>query len=203
VQETRLIGSTTYSTFYAYDLANHVVQITYPSGRILSYSRDAMDRIAGVTTQANAVALPVPVVSGASYLPYGVLTGLTYGNGLALAIAYDQDYEPAAREVSGAGVVQSLAYGVDADGDITAISDAVTPARSQGFQYDALRRLTEASGVYGTLAYAYDAVGNRLSQSGGTSNLAEAYGYAGASNRLLSVANGGLMRQMNYTDGRY
>ncbi len=199
VQETRLIGSMTYTTFYAYDLANHVIQITYPSGRIVSYSRDAMGRIAGITTQANAAALPLPVVSGATYLPFGALTGLTYGNGLALAIAYDQDYQPSAREVSGSSVVQSLAYGVDADGDITAISDAVTPARSQGFQYDALRRLTQASGVYGTLAYSYDAVGNRLSQTGGNSNLAEADGYAGASNQLLSVANGGATRQMSYT----
>jgi RHS repeat-associated protein len=102
--------------------------------------------------------------------------------------------------VSGsAATVQSLAYGVDADGDITAISDAVTPGRSQGFQYDALRRLTQASGVYGTLAYSYDAVGNRLSLSGGNNNLAESYGYAGGSNQLLSVAYGGATRQMSYT----
>jgi RHS repeat-associated protein len=199
VQETRVIGATTYNTFYAYDLANHVTQITYPSGRIASYSRDGMGRIASVTTQANAAALAVPVVSGATYLPFGPLTGLTYGNGLDLAVGFDQDYRPSAREVSGAAVVQSLAYGVDADGDITAISDAVTPARSQGFQYDALRRLIQASGVYGTLAYSYDAVGNRLSLSGGNNNLAESYGYAGASNQLLSVAYGGATRQMSYT----
>jgi hypothetical protein len=38
IHETRLIGTATYTTFCAYDLANHVVQISYPSGRIVSYS---------------------------------------------------------------------------------------------------------------------------------------------------------------------
>jgi YD repeat-containing protein len=54
VQETRVIGGVSYVTAYAYDLANHVTQVTYPSGRIVSYGRDAMGRISGVTTQANA-----------------------------------------------------------------------------------------------------------------------------------------------------
>jgi hypothetical protein len=35
-----------------------------------------------------------------------------------------------------------------------AIADNLT-ARSQTFQYDALQRLTQASGIYGTLAYAW------------------------------------------------
>ncbi len=199
VQETRTIGGVAYVTAYAYDLANHVTQITYPSGRIVAYSRDAMGRIAGIATQANAAAQPVPVVSGVTYLPFGPLASLTYGNGLDLAVSYDQDYRPEARVVSGGSTVQSLAYGFDADGDITGITDAVTPARSQGFQYDALQRLTQASGVYGALAYSYDAVGDRLSQTGGTGTLAEAYGYAGGSNQLLSVANGGLTRLLSYT----
>ena len=77
--------------------------------------------------------------------------GLTYGNGLGLAVQYDQDYQPLSRSV---GAVQSLAYGIDPAGDITAIADNLT-ARSQTFQYDALQRLTQASGIYGTLAYAW------------------------------------------------
>src|SRR6185312_8773639 len=67
------------------------------------------------------------------------------------------------------------------------------------FQYDALQRLTFANGLYGALAYGYDPVGNRLSQSGGTTNLAETYAYAANSNQLLSVANGTATRSFAYS----
>jgi RHS repeat-associated protein len=199
VQETQVIGGLSYTTAYAYDLADHVIEITYPSGRIVSYSRDAMGRITGITTQANANAAPVTVVSGASYLPFGPLAGLTYGNGLVLAVQYDGDYRPTARLVSGVATVQDLTYGYDADSDVTAIADAVNSARSQSFQYDALQRLTSATGLYGTLGYSYDAVGNRLGETGGDTNLAASYAYAGASNQLLSVTNGGVTRRLAYT----
>jgi RHS repeat-associated protein len=175
------------------------VQVTYPSGRIVSYTRDAMGRIAGVATQANSSAVPVAVASGATYAPFGPLTSLSYGNGLSLSVSYDQDYQPSARLVTGASSVQDLSYGVDADGNITGITDHVAPARSQVFQYDSLSRLTYAGGLYGALAYGYDAVGNRTSQSGGSTNLAETYSYAANSNQLLSVANGDTTRSFAYS----
>src|SRR5712692_10560019 len=199
VQETHVIGAQSYVTAYAYDLANHVVQITYPSGRIVGYTRDAMGRIAGVATQANSSAVPVAVASSATYAPFGPLTSLTYGNGLSLSVSYDQDYQPSARLVTGAASVQDLAYGVDSDGNITGITDHLASARSQVFQYDALSRLTYASGLYGALAYGYDAIGNRTSQSGGTTNLAETYTYAANSNQLQSVVNGSTTRSLGYS----
>src|SRR5260221_14372383 len=51
-QETHIVSGQSYVTANAYDLANHVVQITYPSGRIVSYTRDAMGRIGGGATPA-------------------------------------------------------------------------------------------------------------------------------------------------------
>src|SRR5712692_1959097 len=199
VQETHVIGAQSYVTAYAYDLANHVVQTTYPSGRIVGYTRDAMGRIAGVATQANSSAVPVAVASSATYAPFGPLTALSYGNGLTLSVSYDQDYQPSARLLTGAASVQDLAYGVDSDGNITGITDHLASARSQVFQYDALSRLTYASGLYGALAYGYDAIGNRTSQSGGTTNLAETYTYAANSNQLQSVVNGSTTRSLGYS----
>ena len=95
--------------------------------------------------------------------------------------------------------MQDLAYSVDADGNITGITDHLATARSQVFQYDSLSRLTYASGLYGALAYGYDAVGNRTSQSGGTTNLAETYTYAANSNQLQSVVNGTTTRSLGYS----
>jgi hypothetical protein len=71
--------------------------VTYPSGRIVSYTRDAVGRISGVAMQDNASAVPVAVASGAIYAPFGPLTSLSYGNGLGLSVSYDQDYQPSAR----------------------------------------------------------------------------------------------------------
>ncbi len=101
--------------------------------------------------------------------------------------------------MTGASSVQDLAYGVDSDGNITGITDHLATARSQVFQYDSLSRLTYASGLYGALAYGYDAVGNRTSQSGGTTNLAETYTYAANSNQLRSVVNGTTTRSLGYS----
>src|SRR5258708_39439182 len=130
-----------------------------------------MGRIGDVATQANSSAVPVAVASSAAYAPFGPLTSLSYGNGLSLSVSYDQDYQPSGRLVTGTASVQDLAYGVDADGNVTGITDHLATTRSQVFQYDTLNRLTYASGLYGALAYGYDAVGNRHSQTRGNTNL--------------------------------
>jgi YD repeat-containing protein len=110
-----------------------------------------------------------------------------------------RNYQPSARLVTGAAIVQDLSYTVDADGSITAIGDLATAARSQVLQYDALQRLGFANGLYGQLSYGYDAVGNRLSETGGTDNLAQSYAYAANSNELQSVVNGPTRRNLTYT----
>jgi RHS repeat-associated protein len=199
VQEMRVDYGMTDVTVYAYDLADHVVQMTYPSGRIVTYTRDAMGRIADVATAANSAAVPVAVVSSATYEPFGPLASLSYGNNLNLSMQYDQDYQPSARLVTGAATVQDFSYTVDADGNITAIGDRALAARSQVFQYDALQRLSFANGLYGQLSYGYDDVGNRLSQIGGTDNLAQSYDYAANSNELESIVNGSTTRSFTYT----
>src|SRR5258708_2182153 len=152
-----------------------------------------------MSTWANRSAGEGAVAWAPPYAPFGPLTALSYGNGLSLSVSYDQDYKPSARLVTGVASVQDLAYGVDSDGNITGITDHLAAARSQVFQYDSLSRLTYASGLYGALAYGYDAVGNRTSQSGGTTNLAETYTYAANSNQLQSVVNGTTTRSLGYS----
>ena len=72
------------TTAYAYNLAGNVTQITYPSGRIVSYSYDSQGRISGVTTRASSNAPVVTLASGVTYEPFGPLASLTYGNGLVM-----------------------------------------------------------------------------------------------------------------------
>ena len=62
--ETRVIGTQSYTTSHAHDLADNVTGITYPSGRIVTYARDAMGRVVTVTTKADALATPVTGATG-------------------------------------------------------------------------------------------------------------------------------------------
>ncbi|MDO9462109.1 MAG: hypothetical protein Q7N95_18570, partial [Alphaproteobacteria bacterium] len=192
VHEARVIAGQSYQTLRAYDLADNLVTLTYPSGRIVHYMRDALGRITSVSTQTNAGGAMVVVASGITYAPFGPLTGLTFGNGVVLSQTYDLDYRLTGIAATG---VQNLGYGYDSAGNITAISDAITPARHQTFAHDDLNRLTAASGVYGAYGYAYDLSGNRIAHSRPGVN--ESYTNALGSNRLLQIS-GAAARSFTY-----
>ena len=200
VEEARTIGTTTFTTGYAYDLADNVVTVTYPSGRIVNYDRDDLGRVAGVTTQENAAAVPVTIAADIAYLPFGPMESFTFGNGVAVTYAYDQDYRLTDIDTGGAAAVQDLTIGYDGRDNITAITDNLDATRTQGFGYDALSRLTGANGPYGSIAYSYDAVGNRETRdvTVGAVTTSEAYTYALDSNRLLTVDLGGTLRSLTH-----
>ena len=67
-------------TLYAYDLADNLIQITYPSGRTVDYGRDKAGRITSVTTTFDGNTQTV--ADNINYLPFGPVESLTYGNGL-------------------------------------------------------------------------------------------------------------------------
>ena len=49
-QETRVIGTNGYVTAYDYDVARNVVNVTYPSGRIVFFDRDDDGKIGVIRT---------------------------------------------------------------------------------------------------------------------------------------------------------
>jgi RHS repeat-associated protein len=135
------------------------------------------------------------VVSNTTYLPFGPLTELTFGNGRALTKAYDQDYAIDAVSSSATGGL-TLDFGVDVMGNITQASGTLNPATpDRAYDYDPLYRLTTAqTGATPPApleAYTYTKTGDRLSASlnGGA---AQAYAYAPGSHHLASV--GGVAR---------
>lgn len=167
--ESRAHGSgasaVTLLTKYAYDDASRIISITYPSGTAVAYARDGMGRIASITAQPRGAAQPTQVLSKISYEPFGPPSALTYGNGVTESRNFDLDYRLTALSGAGNQQVQSLSYGYNAANDVLSITDGVAPGNSQTFGYDALDRLTSATGGYGSLAYTYDANGNRLTET--------------------------------------
>ena len=53
-QEKKTTSSVVYTVDYSYDLDGKVTQITYPSGRIVSISRNSTGRVSGVTTKKDS-----------------------------------------------------------------------------------------------------------------------------------------------------
>ena len=143
----------------------------------------------------------VTLAANMSYLAFGPLATLDFGNSLELTLGYDQDYRLTAIETTdgGSNWVQDLTLGYDANDRVAAIADGLDPGKSQAFAYDELWRLEQAVGAYGTIDYAYDAGGNRLNRTitdGGST--VETYNYDAFSNRLLSVDDGVNVRSFGY-----
>lgn len=190
IEKTTTIESTNYTLHYSYDLANNLIQITYPSGRIVNYNRDAAGRIDTVTTQENG-AVPVEnVITGVTYSPFGPMATYTYGNGMTHTVSYDQDYRITDIEAVGAAAMLDLNYGYDPNSNITALNDQADMSQDQSFSYDKLNRLDTAAGSYGDLDFDYDAVGNRTQKTTtvGADTTTETYTYDNTSNRLDQVS---------------
>ena len=65
---------------YSYDLAGNLAQITYPSGRSVTYQLDGLGRVTTVTTKASPTSNPVTLASNVQYLPFGPMSSLKLGN---------------------------------------------------------------------------------------------------------------------------
>lgn len=159
VQESKLIDGSTHVTAYAYDAADLLSQIAYPSGRTVDYTRNVLGQVAQVDTTYDLT--NQTVASSIAYEPFGPLSGLTFGNNLAMSRAYDQQYRLTDQAT---GAVQDLDFTVDAAGNIDAITDWMNTSLNQSFTQDALHRVDYEAGSYGTKSYTSDAVGNRLSR---------------------------------------
>jgi RHS repeat-associated protein len=125
------------------------------------------------------------VATGFSYLPFGPVSGWTYGSGLQLSKSFDERYRIATIV---AGGLYSVSYAKDNAGNITGIQNVLDQTRSQVFGYDELNRLETALGVYGSIAWTYDGVGNRMTQV--ENGITDTYSYTPGTNRLASITGG-------------
>lgn len=180
-QEERIILGRTYTTSYAYDNVGNVTSITYPSGRVVSYTYDALNRAVSASWQKGSTTQPL--ASGIAYDNVGNLAAMTLGNGLLSSLTWDPANRVATAAVPGK---VNLTFGYDNVGNVAGITDLIRPSSTKGYSYDALDRLVQGTGPWNLRSYTYDPNGNRLSQQNGTLTT---YGYQG--NRLSAVINGG------------
>jgi len=171
----------TYVTSYQYDEANRVLQTTYPSGRTVTTSRDAIGRLIGLTS-TGADAVTTNIISGRTYRADGVWTEQVYGNGLIQTKTYDQQ----GRLTNHVAGDYSRQYDYDANGNITKAA-ANDNAFDTDYDYDVLDRLTQESDAIKSLVrgFAYDGNGNREQASIGTQS--SSLSYTANSNRLDNI----------------
>lgn len=189
---TRTIQSTTGGPVrrmaYTYNAADRVMAITYPSGLVLTYSRNASGQITGVTARNSSGAAPVALITQATYLPFGPLSGLTFGNGRVVQRSYDANYGIVAVADSASDGL-ALGYARDDIGNVVGLSERRTggTTATRNVDYDGLDRLTALKdGTTLVQGFSYDATGNRTSKRTTTTS---AYQYATDSHRLTKVGS--------------
>ena len=180
-KEEKTINSILYVTQYTYNKDNVLTSITYPSGRSVTYNLDQTGRVTQVSTTLNGN--PKTLASSISYLPYGGITNLIFGNALSLAHGYDNQYRTSSIVV---GTILNRSYSFDANGNVSSVQDAVEPPGSEvsedagAYTYQqATNKLTQVQGEL-NVVYGYDANGNITSANNRT------FTYD-LSNRLITV----------------
>jgi RHS repeat-associated protein len=184
-QLQKLIGATTYTTSYAYNLAGELSSITYPSSRVVQQSFDTIGRLCAVGNSGSTCSSGTTFATSYAYNAAFQVTGLNYGNGVSAAIGYTPDrlLLQSLAYTKGATTLFSTNYWYKTDstncpsgasgnnGQIQCITDNVDSGRNVSYAYDALYRLTAAT-TNGSSGYAkwgvslnYDRYGNRLGQS--------------------------------------
>lgn len=218
LQDNRVIAGRSYATTYTYDSADRIASITYPSGRIITYTRDTSGRITGITTRETSVAPVFTVASGIAWQPMAgmasdnppsagtatqlqalpgldgfgsvdLLQALTYGNGLQQWKTFTTDNEVDLIQLYNGSTVLTQRDIDRQDGmNVTGIADAITPANNQNFGYSDAARLTTASGPYGARSWTYDGVGNRTGET--IASVSTVWSYVNGTNRLSTVVQG-------------
>ncbi len=186
VRKIAVANGITTTTRWAYNKADRMTQLVYPSGSVVNYSRDALGRISAISvTPAGGGAQTL--VSAVSYYPYGPVKQITWGNGATSLRSYDQNYWIDSINSSQATGLD-LEFTLDAVGNITGLSDVIAGSPPNNvYGYDALHRLKTVNTPTALAeAFTYDAIGNRTSKTY-SNGAVQGYGYAPNSHRLMWI----------------
>jgi RHS repeat-associated protein len=181
-QLTHSIDGTPYTVRYAYNSANQLTAITYPSNRVINQTYDPVGRLNQIADSATP-ATPYLAIDPADYSGAGKVKKLTFGNNVQGLFSYNDHlqlatlryFNPAAPSGTPDLLNASYDYGNNND-QIQTIHYYTAPnvedtTKSESFTYDPWGRLAAAQtlrvdSTIGTwsLQWMYDRFGNRLSQ---------------------------------------
>jgi len=207
---TRTIDGRNYTTSYQLNTGNQVIQITYPSSRVINIGHDSKGRTASVGS----------FLSSVTYNSIGQLTGTTLGNGLTEGYGYDANRmqlisQTGTKSGGPANGLMNLTFGYNASagqmgagstagnaGQLMSVSGTInSTTESAGYTYDNLGRLVTSNQTSNSSSaqrrFAYDRWGNRGAVydaiSGGTliQNVALEQSGGAPTNRISAVSTVG------------
>jgi RHS repeat-associated protein len=186
-QLTKIIGTTSYMFGYQYNAGNEVTQITYPSGRVLQQSYNAVGQVCEVATSTTGCGTSSsPFSTAYAYDASANITGLKFGNGVTATYSYSLNREQlsALSYANSSTTLFALNYlyqqsstncptgnTIGDNGQIQCIADSVSSGRTVSYTYDFLGRLSTATSSGSSsypqwgLSETYDRYGNRWSQT--------------------------------------
>jgi YD repeat-containing protein len=195
VRKTQVQSSGADTTNYSYTLAGRLSQVTYPSGAVVRYGRNALGQITSVTVTPSGGAGQT-VVNNVTYLPFGPVSSYTLGNGQAISRNYDANY----RLMDLASPSFNLHFTRDVMGNIASLGDAPgVPVPTETYTYDPLYRLTGVNDSLGAAieSYAYNQTGDRLSKASTGGLATGTYGYQSGTHWLTSTGNSARSYDLN------
>ena len=182
--EKRTTNGITKTTTYTYNLDGSLATLTYPSGRVVTFTPSGAGRELSAVDLGNGITY----ASGALYTPFGALSGVQYGSNLISTLYYNTRLQPCRISVQTSGTQPSqcsdslntgnlldLSYdynmSVANNGNVKQITNNRNANRTQAFTYDSMNRIQTAitQGTSGSLCwgidYSYDVYANLLSAS--------------------------------------
>jgi RHS repeat-associated protein len=208
------------STLYTYNFDASLASLTYPSGRVITYTlASSGSNTAGRFASAVDTPYSINYATAAHYAPQGALTSLTNGANLSSTYLYNSRLQPCWMYATtgtalpwnspsvnctspdpGPGSVLDLQYnfslGVADNGNVMGITNKRDTTRTQNFAFDTLNRIAAANtqATTGTnawgLQFGYDVWGNLLSASTTQGNPPNLCVNASTSNRLTTTCTG-------------
>lgn len=185
------IGNVSFAQTFAYDAAGRLTSATLPSGIVVNYTYNGVDRVSAIDVIVGGVRQPL--LGAISYIPFGPPAGWGFGNGQWRSKTYDLDGR--LKQIS-AGTSQKLDYAFDTVDRITTVANGANSYGNLALTYDGADRLKSTNGypytydangnrtswsnAYGTVNYSYDAVSDRLTSTSGL--VAASYAYDAAGN---------------------
>jgi RHS repeat-associated protein len=174
VTRQQTIGTVTKSIAQSYNLDGSMATMTYPSGRVYTYTYNNAGQIATLKD----IAHNINFFSSPQYAPPGMLTSAIHGavtswNAITLTNAFNNRLEPTQfQAVSPVPLtLLNLSYSYDQggginNGSVVSIANGRDSSRSVSYTYDQVNRLTTAqtASSWGN-SYTYDAWSNLLQKN--------------------------------------
>src|SRR6267143_2716020 len=165
----RTVSATPYTIAYQYDYMGELTQLSYPSGRKVSYTYSSSAELNKVT---DVTSTNFDYVSGASYSPLGTLQQLNLANQVATTLGWNNLARMTSilTQKSGSAALLNLGYSYYANSQIQQITNNLDSLKTEKYTYDELRRLLTAqrgpdTNIQRKYSYDYDRFGNRWGQT--------------------------------------